>query len=286
LKTIRETNLGNMVLRLVEKDKIFIGVTFADGVKKAQIEGTAADDVWRRLHDEAAKANPKYFGFDGARKRFLHWFKGGFESPNYLDLERNYKVAAKAKLDATAPLDKAASGSGYGEPVLDVFRATNLLSPFEKTRLQDVLRGPTADDFIRAAARFTMGERKPALLQMERALKPHDSAKWTVVTYLPFLWRPEEHMFLKPEATKDFAARVGHRFHLDYEPGLDDTVYESLLDLADEATAELADLKPRDRIDVQSFIWVVGDYSEGNEQPDSRTGGGRPAISLQRFLQD
>jgi hypothetical protein len=27
-------------------------------------------------------------------------------------------------------------------------------------------------------------------------------------------------MFLKPEVTKDFAARVGHRFASDYEPRL------------------------------------------------------------------
>jgi hypothetical protein len=38
LKTIHEMNLGNMVLRLVEKDKTLIGVIFADGVKKGQIE--------------------------------------------------------------------------------------------------------------------------------------------------------------------------------------------------------------------------------------------------------
>jgi hypothetical protein len=284
MKTVREAKLDNLVLRLVEKDKHFIGVIIADRVRKVQIDGDTADDVWRRLHDEAGKTNPKYFGFDGARARFLHWFKDGFQSQRYLDLERGYKGAAKSKLDATVPIDEALNGSGYGERVLHVFRDTNLLSPFEKTRLQDVLRGPTADDFIRAAARFTTGDRKPALLQMERALKPHDSAKWTVVTYLPFLWRPDEHMFLKPEATKDFAARVGHRFHLEYEAALNLAVYESLLDLADKTTAELADLRPRDRIDVQSFIWVVGDYKEGSEQPDSRIEGGQPAVTLQSFL--
>jgi hypothetical protein len=100
---------------------------------------------------------------------------------------------------------------------------------------------------------------------MERALKPHDAAKWTVITYLPYLWRPELHMFLKPEATKDFAARVGHRFADDYEPRLHLTVYESLLDLVDKTAMQLADLMPRDRIDIQSFIWVVGDYREGRE---------------------
>jgi hypothetical protein len=102
---------------------------------------------------------------------------------------------------------------------------------------------------------------------MERALNPNDSAKWTVVTYLPFLWRPQEHMFLKPEATKDFAARIGHRLAMVYEPRLDIAVYDSLLDLAARTAEELADLQPRDRIDVQSFIWVVGDYKEGREIP-------------------
>ena len=67
--------------------------------------------------------------------------------------------------------------------------------------------------------------------------------------------------------TKDFAARVGHRFATDYEPRLNIEVYNSLLDLVTKTTAELSDLKSRDQIDVQSFIWVVGDYKEDLEQP-------------------
>jgi hypothetical protein len=160
LKTLRETRLGDLSLRLVEKDKRFIGLIIADGIK-AQIEGAVADDVWRRLHDEAAKANPRYSGFGGARNCFLHWFAGGFQSPNYLAGEGNYKLAAKSKLDSTVPLDQAATGSGFGEAVWSVFQ-TNLLSPFEKMRVRDALRSPSADTFIRAAARFAMGEGEPA----------------------------------------------------------------------------------------------------------------------------
>ena len=66
---------------------------------------------------------------------------------------------------------KQVGASGLGEAILAVFRATNLVSPFEKVRLQDVLRGPAADAFIRAAVRFALGEGKSALLDMERALK-------------------------------------------------------------------------------------------------------------------
>ena len=73
-------------------------------------------------------------------------------------------------------------------------------------------------------------------------------------------------MFLKPEATKDFAARVGHRFASDYTPRLNIAVYDSLLDLAERTTRELSDLKPRDRIDVQSFIWAVGNYRDDTER--------------------
>ena len=142
-----------------------------------------------------------------------------------------------------------------------VFRDTNLLSRFEKPRLAEVLRGPTADIFVRGSARFALGEGKPALLDMERALKPHKVATGPAATYLPFLWLPEQHIFLKPEVTRDFAARVGHRFASDYDSGLDFPVYESLLDLASKTAVELAELKPLDRIDVQSFIWVVGDYA-------------------------
>ena len=108
---------------------------------------------------------------------------------------------------------------------------------------------------------------------MESTLRRYEAAKWTVVTYLPFLWRPEQHMFLKPETTKDFAQRVGHSFASDYEPQLDLFVYESLLDLATRTSTELSDLRPRDRIDVQSFIWVIGNYPEpepaGKQAPAS-----------------
>lgn len=85
------------------------------------------------------------------------------------------------------------------------------------------------------------------------------------MTYLPYLWRPDRHMFLKPEVTKDFAARVGHPFAYNYEARLDIDVYASLLDLVERTNRELSDLEPRDRIDIQSFIWVVGNYQEDRD---------------------
>jgi hypothetical protein len=258
-QTIRTGKLGKKELRLVKMSGRIFGL--ADGDRCC--EGEDADDVWRQLQNNAGKSDPKYFGFNGAQSRFLKFFPRGFHSESYGSQERDYKVKAKAKLDETVPLDQAVDGKGFGEAILAVFRATNMLSPFEKTRLQDVLRGPHADDFVQAAARFTRDGSKDNLFEMVQALKPYDNAKWTVVTYLPYLWHPNTHMFLKPEVTKDFATRVGHHFASDYEPRIHLPIYESLLKLVSRTEQEIGELEPCDRIDIQSFIWVVGKYQEG-----------------------
>ena len=260
-KTIRSGTIGKRALRLVEQDGKFFGL--ADG--KICTKGSDAEVVWGSLHDEAGKADPKYFGYKGARSQFLKFFPNGFHSDGFRSQERSYKVAAKEKLDAAAPLTEPKEGNGFGEALLSAYRATNMLSPFEKTKLQDVFRGDDSDAVVRALARFTTDNDAASLSKLATLLKPYDSAKWTVVTYIPYLWRPETHMFLKPEATKDFATRVGHPLASVYQAPLSYEVYASLLDLVAQTEKELASLKPRDHIDIQSFIWVVGHYKKGRE---------------------
>jgi hypothetical protein len=271
MKVIRDEKIAKFTLRIADTGSGFIGVVNAGGKQLSRVEGDDPAVIWKQLHAAVGKASSSYFGYDGARARFLQFFPGGFHSTAFegdergSHGERNYKLKAKHKLDEAAPVEKALTGTGYGEAVLSAFRATNLLSPFEKTRLQPMLRGPDADAFVQAAARFAMGEIKPALAMMERLLRPHDNAKWTVVTYLPFLWRPDQHMFLKPVVTQDYASRVGHPFQHDYSTALEAPVYESLLDMMAETAREMSDLAPRDNIDLQSLVWVVGDYTEGDE---------------------
>lgn len=271
-KTIRNGKLGKIALRLVDMNGALHGVA-AEGPKRiVLIHGEpdeGADRLWMRLQDEVAKRSANYLGYDGARARFLKYFPGGFGSAEYVGTggvngtgERAYKLRAKSLLEATVPLGAAATGSGYGPAVRQVFQATNLLSPFEKPRIGDVLKGPNADAFVRGAARFALGDVKGGLTEMEQAAKSDGAAKWTVATYLPFLWRPDAHVFLKPEVTKDYAARVGHRFADVYEPAQRPEIYESLRDLYAQTGVAIADLGPRDNIDLQSFIWVVGEYTD------------------------
>ena len=128
--------------------------------------------------------------------------------------------------------------------------------------MQDVLRGPNANAFIQAAARFALGEGGPALLDIESGAETTRQRESDVVTYLPFLWRPDRHMFLKPVVTKDFAQRVGHRLALDYER---EARPPSLREPAQSRGANgCRTCRPSSRatgINMQRFIWVVGGYS-------------------------
>jgi hypothetical protein len=143
-------------------------------------------------------------------------------------MERAYKLAAKEMLDKAAPLAGVADGTNLGEVVFAVFNKINLLSPFEKIRVRELMLGSDADAFVRLSADFADGDRKSALRALKQLLQPHDCAKWTVVTFLPFLWKPEEHVFLKPTMILTFAERVGHRFAKVYRPDLDIEVLRRL----------------------------------------------------------
>jgi hypothetical protein len=261
--TLKTEKVGSKELRVVRQDSAFYGLI--DG--KIALKGDDPDRLMLSLYEEVNKHDQKYFGFEGARNRFLHWFKGGFSSPEFVKDERAYKWSAKEKLEKHAPLDAALTGTGYAAGMFSVFTCTNLLSQFELMRMKEALQSSSGDAFVRGAARFAMGETKAGLYEMQQALKPYEIAKWTAVTYLPFLWRPETHMFLKPEVTTDFALRVGHAFDREYDAQLDLPIYQSLLDLVTKTEKEIEDLRPRDRIDVQSFIWVIEKYKDNQEMP-------------------
>lgn len=264
---------GEFTVRLVQReDGRFDGIAFGKSSGTvAKVRGDPDEteaEVRVRLKHLALRSHPEWIGYQGAVAFFRKQFQEGFYDKDYLIGERDYKWDAKEQLDETVPLKAALNSDGFGGEVLRVYQRTNLLSPFELMRVRDVLRGSRGDAFVRGAAAFATGDMEAGLRRMASALRPHDAAKWTVVTYLPFLWKPDMHMFLKPEITKLFADRVGHEFASQYYAHLDVGVYRSLLDLAARTSEAIRSLEPRDRIDVQSFIWVVGAYPSPQQSTD------------------
>lgn len=261
MKTIREEAVGKLLLRLVEHNGSYAGVILG-GASAPRVDGENADEVWAKLRAEVGKASPAYFGYDGARARFARMFPSGFKG-SFEREERDYKVAAAQFLAEVLPLEQAARATSDDcAAAARAFSKTNLLSAFEQARTRDVLKSKVGPSFIAACAAIANGDWKPALPEIQRIFQPHGTPSWPAATYLPYLWRPDAHIFLKPEVTRDFAERVGHRFAQAYGSKLDGATYDALLDLANETKAQLSALEPRDMIDVQSFIWVVGAYVE------------------------
>jgi hypothetical protein len=79
---------------------------------------------------------------------------------------------------------------------------------------------------------------------------------WPVVTVFGFLAQPREHIFLKPRVTQVAAKAYGYAFEYASRPAW--PTYASLLGFAERVRKDVRDLRPRDMIDLQSFIWVQG----------------------------
>lgn len=233
------------------------------------VTGPDAEDPFLDLPDRPAR-KPRLTAksFDSLVEGFLRLFPGGFLDPSYIDQERNYKVAAHRQV-----LDQLSEESlrhllagGYVAEVkaraMKAVDATNLVFPNEKIRLKDGLKSDEiAERFARGLFDLLYGG-GPMSYRFERyadALHQGDAAKWTIATYFLFFRFPSEQMFLKPVVTQNAADLCG--FDLAYRPELNWRTYERLLAFSQNLKERLVSLKPRDMIDVQSFIWVTGgDY--------------------------
>jgi len=204
------------------------------------------------------------------RRRFLRFFPHGFTDERYLSWERDYKAEAHTRWTAELSAKRFAQLLAAGQydviagEALRIEARTNLLFSFEKMAVRDAARTATG------ARRFAEGlyawlhgrdsveSRFGAWCDVIAGLPRRQTRvlTWPVVTVFGFLAQPDRHMFLKPNVTRLAAARYGFDFHYQSRPNW--TTYAQLLSLAAMVRVDQRDLRPRDLIDVQSFLWVQG----------------------------
>ena len=207
---------------------------------------------------------------------FLRIFPKGFYDDKYLKQERDYKVEAHKlmlSLLDEKQLAKKIEADNYDEICKDALRVvnkTNLIFPNEKMALKDGLQNSeNRRQFAMSLHNLLYRKDEMSLRFKEFAgcLESLNASKWTIQTYFPFIAFPDEHMFMKPSVTQ--LAADAFAFELNYKSDLNWNSYESLLKLSRYVSEELAKyedyLKPRDMIDIQSFIWcsVPGKKSQG-----------------------
>jgi hypothetical protein len=211
-----------------------------------------------------------------ARRKFLRFFPGGFADSTYVEWERGYKWTAHERWAATLDRDthrallRAGDGAEVARRAVAIESRTNLLFSFEKMALRDAVRSEDgAAAFAQALFDFLHGRGEPRT-RFERwcaavGALPRRQTRvltWPIVTVFGFIAQPDAHIFLKPNVTRTAARSYGVDFRYASRPSW--ATYASLLDFAATVRRDLRDLRPRDLIDVQSFIWVQGsaEYDE------------------------
>jgi len=210
------------------------------------------------------------------RRKFLRFFPGGFQDETYLDWERNYKWDAHERWDASLGRNAfrdELSAKGFraiAARAVQIESRTNLLFSFEKMALRDAVKSSAgARAFAEGLYEFLYGrggeERKFeqwCTVVSELPRKQTRVLTWPIVTVFGFLATPERHIFLKPNVTRIAAREYGFAFEYESRPQW--KTYASLLAFASRVRDDVRDLKPRDMIDIQSFIWVQGsdEYEE------------------------
>jgi hypothetical protein len=207
-------------------------------------------------------------GIDEAVAWFEQTYPARFDDEKFIDNDLRNKRAA-------AEVVSANFGEGRGAGLVDqaqhaqiastldgIFRATNILSPFEIKAVHKAFA--KADESSTKMLGYTLAfMSNPAMQpfkQMADAVSqlPADGGKvftWPIVTLLPFLADPTRFIALKPTNTELMAARMGANLKYDTTPNWE--TYDAALHMARALLERLRPLGAKDLIDVQQFMWVT-----------------------------
>jgi hypothetical protein len=225
----------------------------------------------RRREDPDGRT-PAALTYDQAFEHFLKVYPGGFADAGYLEAERSWKWAKHLEWNELFPGDtlRHLAQTDPGEAarrLLKVVQAerTPLLTPrFELVALKEGLAGDASRRYLLALADYleadanthgAFDDLREALLSMPTDRSSSRIGTWPILTVVPFLARPDRHMFLKPTPSCEAARQLG--YDLLYSSRLRWDTYRRLLDLAAHLFRFLEPKGAVDYIDVQSFLWVL-----------------------------
>lgn len=211
------------------------------------------------------------FTLEQAFERFVRRYPDGFGGAQFHRSERSWKLSQQKLFRELLPgkqLRKLAANepSLAGEHLMRVMQTVPpMLSPIgELPRLNWALRQGTPAPYLVALA-DVIDKGTPEQACFEALTDALDSIPtrdpgarlltWPILTLLPFLILPDQHMFLKPKPTKEAARRLG--VDLLYNAGPTWVGYKRLLDWSHELLDFLRPRGAKDLIDVQSFIWTI-----------------------------
>src|SRR5215207_2460728 len=217
-------------------------------------------------------------GAERCRRKFLRFFPGGFSDEKYVDWERGYKWETHERWEAVlnrAEYRRLLRAGVFAEVAARAVRVEqrsrhSMLFSFEKMALRDAVKSEDGArifaeglyDFLHGAGRAEAKFRSWCEAVERLPRRQTRVLTWPLVTVFGFIAQPDAHVFLKPNVTR--AAARAYEFDFRYQSRPSWETYASLLEFAETVRRDQRDLRPRDMIDLQSFIWVQGsdEYEE------------------------
>jgi len=206
------------------------------------------------------------------RRKFLEYFPAGFRDPDYVELERGYKLETHERWNEVlgrSQFQRLLRDRHYTEIAARAVRVEqrsrhSMIFSFEKMALRDAVKSAAGARIFAEGLFQLLHGRGPLPRRFDAWVEavgrlPRRQTRvvtWPLVTVFAFIAQPETHIFFKPVVTRRAALAYG--FELAYSPRPSWEVYASLLEFAARVKSDTRDLGPRDMIDLQSFIWVQG----------------------------
>lgn len=231
-------------------------------------EGAAAKHrLLDNLIETSQLQSADYVTPEKAIERFLAIHPGGFAAPRFVKDEREASVRAhqfSIQLLGETEMAELIALERY-QDVCDRARhiesLTNLLTKSEKTAFYGALDTPINQKLFSmalAALLYGTDSEEDRFKGFVRVLDLLDIGRWPYATLFGFIRFPQEKAFVKPTVIQNVARALCWRINYKSEPNW--RCYAAVLRLYHHLRTSLVEegLMPRDMIDVQSFIGVIG----------------------------
>ena len=262
---LEDSNSQNLHLFFEHKGEMTISANAAD--KLIMVTGPdAQSNLLDNLYLPGHGMSRPMVTMAQAKLRLQELFPGGLHGQKMKHHERDYKDALrKLALEWYAPSElQALLQAGQHDEVVAlahrlVKQNTNTFpSHFEKMAFGNGIKTHTRQrEFAEAFCAWVLPVEatQAAFEAFANELDHLGAAKWPILTVFRFLLHPQTDVLIKPENLRN-AAEVA-RFEINYRSELNWLTYYSVMQYYNHVRKAIADLDPKDNIDVQNFIWCI-----------------------------
>jgi hypothetical protein len=227
---------------------------------KTKVSGTSAVTPFASFNAQLAAFEKAYpGGFEG--ERFLREERGEPGAKVTAKGNRAQAVALAQQLLAPEAFSSQPADKTFAD-VVKLFQTAKLVHPLEGGLAITTLAAELKPSFVAALGELLhgAGDEAARLDRFIEAIQLKDThgepvrVSWPLATFLPAIYRPAEHVCVKPTAFRCQASLVG--VEVDYQSRPSAHVYAQFLALAKATHDKLAQAQkaPRDLVDTAAFI--------------------------------